>query len=670
MKKLAILMLGISMTIAVNANNYFVDTTKGASGAGDSWENAYKTLLEAENAANGNAGVDNIYIKGGVTISTNGSWTLKAENYYFSCDPANTGTLTVRTPNDNDVNGITESWEFKYPTVFSSTYATTNVSAVALVASTTLDGLTISHSASRTNGTGGACVNPIGGTIQNCVFTGSNLSYPSTSTAQIGGCIIKNVGTLKNSLFDKNTVSITMTNGGSTDLKIYPILDVNLPGTSSTVSISGCVFRNNKVTIDYTGATSSACSYLRGMVLNISDAGTSNTAGTKSTVTISDCVVHNNEITFNGNATFKTTPNACIAANLIFSGSNTTNNWVNNTFANNKSTNLKGGCLALYVGGVSPDVAIHNVYNNVFWNNQNTVIGTPNVTSNVSVASGSPQNVGTVYSNNVMDVANAGNLGTALTNTGNVINLSKTNTTASTGPQFKTPNNTIGASASFASGSDLTAISQSDWRLNLGSYLAGKGTVPASPLDALTTDKAGNTFATPRASGAYDFVKLTPVITWSQTFSGLILEQTPKDLLATSDADATYGAPLVYTPTDGTVASITGASMSLLKIGTTDVTATQASNTFYNAATPVVKTVSIDFTVGINNIDKTNSNFGISRNAITSHIDGTLQIINFSGKVLKSINVRNGEITPISSGNYIIRMISTNGLVASKKVTL
>jgi hypothetical protein len=405
------------------------------------------------------------------------------------------------------------------------------------------------------------------------------------------------------------------------------------------------------------------------MVLNISDAGTSNTAGTKSTVTISDCVVHNNEITFTGNGTIKTTPNGCITSNLVFSGSNTTNNWINNTFANNKSTNLRGACMALYIGGTSPDFVIHNVYNNAFWNNQNTISAT-SVTSNVSVASGANQNVGTVYSNNVMDVSTSGNFGTALTNTGNVINLSKTNTTASTGPQFKTPSGIIGASASFASGSDLTAISQSDWRLNLGSYLAGKGTVPASPLDALTTDKAGNTFATPRASGAYDFVKLTPVITWSQTLSGLILEQTPKDLLATSDADATYGAPLVYTPTDGTVASITGASMSLLKIGTTDVTATQASNTFYNAATPVVKTVSIDFTVGINNIDKTNSNFGISRNAITSHIDGTLQIINFSGKVLKSINVRNGEITPISSGNYIIRMISSNGLVSSKKVTL
>jgi hypothetical protein len=663
MKKILTLMLSITMTMAVTASDYFVDTTKGASGAGDSWENAYKTLLEAENAANGNAGVDNIYIKGGVTITTGGSWTLKAENYYFSCDPANTGTLTVRTPNDNDANGITESWEFKYPTVFSSTYATLNVSAVTLVASTTLDGLTITHTSSRTNGTGGACVNPIGGTIQNCVFTGSNLTYPGTATAQIGGCIIKNVGTLKNSLFDKNTVSITMTNSGSTDLKIYPILDVNLPSTSTTVSISGCVFRNNKVTIDYTGATSSACSYLRGMVLNISNAGASNTAGTKSTVTISDCVVHNNEITFNGNATFKTTPNACIAANLIFSGSNTTNNWINNTFANNKSTNLKNGCLALYVGGNSPDFAIHNVYNNVFWNNQNTISAT-SVTSNVSVASGSNQNVGTVYSNNVMDVGPGGNFGTALTNTGNLTDLSKTNTTATTGPQFKTANNTIGASASFSSGSDLTAISQSDWRLNLGSYLAGKGTVPASPLDALTTDKAGNTFATPRASGAYDFVKLTPVITWSQTLTGLNSNAT---LTATSNSDATYGAPLVYTPADPNIVTVTGSNMTLVATGNTTITASQAANAFYNAATPVTLNVSVtNVPTVLNEAATTQHILTPTANGIISEITTAIQVFSVSGKLIQSIQAVAGQKIHLQSGIYIIKANTEKGAFVQK----
>jgi len=491
MKKTYMLMLSITMTIALNATNYFVDTTKAASGDGTSWESAYKTLLEAETAANGNAGVDNIYIKGGTTITGTSGWTLKAENYYFSCDISNTGTSTVRTPNDTDVNGITEPWEFLNPTVFSSTYAGTTGTAVTLVASTTLDGLTITHTVSRTNGSGSTCINPVGGVIQNCVFTGSTLSYPGMTTNNPGGCLIRTLGTLTNSLFEKNTVSIT--NTSTLDLKAFPFLDVNLPGTSTTVSISGCVLRNNRATIDYSSATATTFNNLRGMVLNISNAGTSNTAGTKSTVTISDCLVYNNDITFTGNATITTAPNACIATHIIYSGSNTTNNWINNTFANNKSTNLKNACMALYVGGNTPDFAIHNVYNNVFWNNQNTISAT-SVTSNVGISSGSAQNIGTVLSNNIQDVVLAGNWGTNLTNTANLTNLSKTNTTISTGPQFKRVSSAIGY---IADGS----VELADWRVNNGSYLIAKGVATS-----ITTDKAGVNFAATPTVGAYEYV--------------------------------------------------------------------------------------------------------------------------------------------------------------------
>ena len=503
-------MLGITMTIAINATNYFVDTTKGSTGTGDSWETAYKTLAEAETAANANAGVDNIYIKGGVTISYSVGWTLKAENYLFSCDPANTGTSTVRTMNDNDANGITEPWEFKYPTLVSSTYAGTGT-ALYLVASTTLDGLTITQTAlpKSNNAAGGVCVSPAGSIIQNCVFSGSNLSYPAMTSSNPGGCVIKTTGTLLNSLIEKNTLTITVTTSAAVDLKIYPILDAFVNGnTPVTITVSGCVFRNNKATLDYSGSTSTACSNLRGMVLNISDGGASNTAGTKSTVTISDCLVYNNEIAFTGNGngtlgTFATTPNACIATHISYSTSNTTNNWVNNTFANNKSTNLKAGCMTLFVNGVAPDAVINNAYNNVFWNNQNTISST-SVTSNVSIYSGSAQNAGTVVSNNVMDVGTGGNWGTNLSYTNNLTNLSKTNTTATTGPQFKKISSAVGY---IADGS----VELADWRLNVGSYLAGKGTVPASPLDVLILDKAGNTFANPRAAGAYEYMFPTAV---------------------------------------------------------------------------------------------------------------------------------------------------------------
>ena len=32
---------------------------------------------------------------------------------------------------------------------------------------------------------------PIGGTVQKCVFTGSNLTYTNMSTVDLGGCLIR-----------------------------------------------------------------------------------------------------------------------------------------------------------------------------------------------------------------------------------------------------------------------------------------------------------------------------------------------------------------------------------------------------------------------------------------------------------------------------------------------
>ena len=138
----------------------------------------------------------------------------------------------------------------------------------------------------------------------------------------------------------------------------------------------------------------------------------------------------------------------------------------------------------------------HKIYNNVFWNNQNTVTGTTPVTSAVSMTSGSAQGANTIVSNNIMDVATNGNWGTAFVF--NQINLSTTNTTASTGPQFANPTLIVGNSTGGT-------VETADWRLGLGSYLAGKGTVPTSPIDAITTDKAGITFLNPRAVGAYEY---------------------------------------------------------------------------------------------------------------------------------------------------------------------
>lgn len=77
MKKLFTLTFIVISLISVQAANYFVNPAATASGTGDSWATAYKTIDEAESAANNTTGVDNIFIKGGVTITSAIGWALK-----------------------------------------------------------------------------------------------------------------------------------------------------------------------------------------------------------------------------------------------------------------------------------------------------------------------------------------------------------------------------------------------------------------------------------------------------------------------------------------------------------------------------------------------------------------------------------------------------------------
>jgi hypothetical protein len=295
------------------------------------------------------------------------------------------------------------------------------------------------------------------------------------------------LGTFKNNLVEKNTVSITY---GATDITITPILDVTSP-TTATVLVSGCVLRNNLVTISNTSGA--AIMNLRGTILNVK----ANTAA----VTFSDCLVHNNEVNYTGGGSNLTASRASIAGTMSFSASSSTISYINCTFANNKMTNLYS-CMHVFQNAN----VVHKVYNNAFWNNQNTVTST-STTTGVGISSSSSQIAATVISNNYMDVAAAGNWGTVCTYTNNMTNLSKSNTGANA-PIFKSPpmngvNNLIGSFQTI--GAELTSINQSDWRLSSNtSYLYQKGA--ATSITGILKDKANNDFVAVNPSvGAYEY---------------------------------------------------------------------------------------------------------------------------------------------------------------------
>ena len=487
-------MLSITMTIAIHANNYFVDPNISASGVGNSWATAFKTLSEAETAASGNPGVDNIYIKGalGGSIisvgSTTAAWSSKAENYYGGFDPNSSNTdPALRPKSDVDGNGIPEPWEFTYPTILSNTNvpANTTTGAFILVASTTLDGFTVSQGtiSKPAGSTSITFTNPIGGLVQNCIFSGSNITYPGLTSNTLQACLIKNLGDFRDCLFEKNTLSFAIATA-TADMKFSPIFEFSFGNTPCNPTLSRCVFRNNKVNISSSSdATKFTGGYIRGLIINVAPSSTVQTA------TTSDCLIYNNEIAYTNTGAIATLSKASILGIVNYTNNLTTDKWINNTVANNKMTN----CLsAMYVP--STPTQNHYIYNNVFWNNQNN--GTP-----VSINSSSTQPSPTIVSNNIMDCASSGTWGANIF-VKNQINLSTTNTTATYGPQFKAPNNIIGASASFSSGTDLTAISQSDWRLNSGSYLSAYGATAATT--GISFDKSGLPFNSTPAVGAYE----------------------------------------------------------------------------------------------------------------------------------------------------------------------
>ena len=639
-------MLCIALFVGTTAAiPYFVDAVNGVdTNDGLSWATAVKTISAAETLAASNQ-PNNIYIKG--SFSQSGAWTMTANNYYGSC-AGTEATPADRPMNDNDGNGIIESWEFKYPTTFASTCNGTAINGSAAI----LDGFTITQTGS-VNATAAmtTLISPVGQNVQNCVFYGCNLSYGATTayTNSNGGCLLKVLGTFQNNLIEKNIVSITY---GTTDIKIAPILDVNCPATGSanstpSVGISGCIFRNNKVTINNTGATAVPTN-LKGTILNI----TANDPA--ATVTFSNCLIHNNEVNYTGSAGFATASRASIAGSLNFSTGSTIDSYINCLFGNNKMTNLYS-CMHV----MQNTKVVHKVYNNAFWNNQNNA-------ATISLTSSSAQIAATVISNNYLDGAAGGTWGTACTYTNNQTNLSKSNT-GNNGSYFKKPPLSSGANyiGSAITTADSISIKQADWRLIPGSYLMGKGVTTT-----ILKDKAGTDYSVTAPSvGAYEYVKITPVISWSQNLTTLNTNSNPLTvtLTGTSTADATYGSSIVYTPTDAGFVSIAGNVLTIVAKGSTTLTASQAANIWYNAATSVVQNVSVsDVPTAVIAPENATKLFTVASNGILLNTEGNIQIISFSGKMLQNMKVVGGQFISLAQGAYILRMTSNKGVFTQK----
>ena len=468
----------INLKPLVSGQPIYVDSQSGNdANDGYSWQSAVKTIAAATALANSLPGYNNIFIKGGNTISYSmATLNLSGENYYGGFQGTET-TINERPLTDSDGNGITEPWEFKYPTVISSSFA----GNALLLTSATFNGFTFSHSA--TNSTSSMTTvncdpNSVfqNNIVKNCILT------LSTGTSTLGGILFKAQGLIQNCLVEKNTVTVNIS---STNNKQFtPIMDA-----ISGVKVSGCVFRNNNVVVDATSTSAGPTDYGKGMIMNIT--GSTNPS---SISTISNCLFYNNEATYTGGGGTSTASlaNGCIMAANGFSTSLSSDSIINCTIANNKVTGMPNAGLTVYkIGSI-----LHTVLNNLFWNNQCAGV-VKNLTLTATISTG---RIG-------YNISNGGNTGTYTTagfTTNNIFDLGNSNSGVLNAPNFIRPTTLLGCA-------NDGSVEMSNWKPNSTSYQIAKGVATT-----IITDLAGNLYFNPRTAGAYEYISPTGISPASQ----------------------------------------------------------------------------------------------------------------------------------------------------------
>ena len=502
MKKLTTLILCTTVCICfTNATVYHVDPTGGSSTAnGLTWASAVKNIEQAQVLADANPGTDDIYVKGGTLLYPGSSLVIRATNdvnVYGSFQGTDNETPSTRPMTDVDGNGMIEPWEFEYPTIINSG----NANNAVVLAASIFDGFTITHVGTKTTGIMSTIMGIAGATFQNNIVKNSVVNITVNGTSVYDGILIKAIGTFKNCLIEKNTINATVAfSSGGSDKYFAPIM-----GITGGSTVTGCVFRNNKGIIDCSGSTAGATSSVKGVIVNLYGAASGSTYFTNS-------LVYNNEVVYiSGTATgvTATLTSGCVIGTSGLSSTYSSNYILNCTIANNKLTNTGNGAVFLYNNG-----AIVNYFeNNALWNNQlGGVVKNLAINSNVTTGR---------IGYNVMNKGNNGTY-TVAAALNNIFDLNITNADSITSPRFKMPTTLVGCNR-VAGSADSIAIAQADWRINLNSYLIGKGMVTT-----VLTDKTGNLFAALPAVGAYEFVSGTAVIPVNQNVTTIAYTQNAK----------------------------------------------------------------------------------------------------------------------------------------------
>ncbi len=509
MKKLFSSMLSImAFASMLNAKTIYVTpTASNAAGGGLSWSDPVG-ITRAGSLANVSGDV--VYVMGGTYNLTKtaptaaGVFSTSAGISYYGGFAGTESAPSERATSDVDGNGNIDPWEFTNQTIlnFSLTnsaagFTTSNASTIT----TSINGfkLTGTNTASAFSpSTSAVCTMRIGrnilfenNIISNWVVSGTldgtNIQTPFFAIYD-GGV---NNAKINNCLFENNNVSYTATALLSSDTPFYPFICLtNAAATAITGNVmSNCVVRNNKITMDYSGASSTSATNIRGLIIAVKAVVLATPpATTDLSSTLQNSIIHNNEVNFIPKPSVIDT---CYGA-LVYTYNQATaaaDYILNCTIANNKTTKCGGAGLKIGMDLAVPhEKPNHVVMNNVMFNNFNNAV-INNIVANFPIPETSTTTV-------VSNICNGG--ATNITNAGflqanNLFDLSNDNANATTGANFIRPTTAIGY---IADGS----AEKSNWRIKSNSYLKWKGMQSNA-----STDKAGFTFADKPSVGAYEY---------------------------------------------------------------------------------------------------------------------------------------------------------------------
>jgi len=153
--------------------------------------------------------------------------------------------------------------------------------------------------------------------------------------------------------------------------------------------------------------------------------------------------------------------------------------------------------------------------------------------------------------------------------------------------------------------------------------------------------------------------KSNQTITWNQTLSA-----TYGNPPITLNATASSGLVVAYTSSNPSVASVSGKTLTIVGVGSATITASQAGNTNYNAATNVAKTITVAAPAKSNQTITWNQtlsatygdppitlNATASSGLVITYISSNPSIASVSGSTLTIVGIGSATITASQAGN-------------------